>query len=236
VNHNRIPDYGPNVPLETGVRWTRYHRGFRLDGTTLNRLYSGPPVLNPFTNRPYKGAIIAASRGTMTTNVRVGAVIQISVADPSGAFDFRECVIGPGSPVALALGQYGTVNIEVVNRSVADGVVMNSPATIQWVDSLPSLPDAGLLRARIMLLTEGVGVPFTPVPDGAVECEVLGVGAAPGPFTIAFDDFSSSAGAAGTRSTRIVNVGDTFRVQGQAVGLTAPALAQCSLRFYLAGL
>lgn len=234
MNHNRIPDYGPNRPMETGVRWTRYHRGFRLDDTSVNRLYSGPPVLNPFTNQPYLGAVISAARGTMTSNVRVGAVVQISVADPSGAFAFRECLIGPGSPVALALGQYATVNVDVTQRSVAAGTAMNSPATIQWVDELPSLPDAGLLRAPIITLTTGAA--FTPVPDGAFEVEVLGVGAGVGPFTLAFDDFSSSAGAAGTRSSRVVNIGDIIRCQGQAIGLTAPGGAQVSLRFYLAGL
>ena len=65
---------------------------------------------------------------------------------------------------------------------------------------------------------------------------MLGVGAGVGPFTLAFDDFSSSAGAAGTRSSRIVNIGDIIRCQGQAIGLTAPALSQVALRFYLAGL
>jgi hypothetical protein len=234
VNHNVIPNYGPNAPMETGVRWTRYHRGFRLNDTTLNRLYSGPPVLNPFTNEPYLGAVISAARGNNTTDVRVGAVVQISVADPSGAFDFRECVIGPGSPVALALGQYATVNVDVSARSVAEGTRMNTPATIQWVDELPSLPDAGLLRSPITTISEAAAT-FTPVPDGAFEVEVLQVGG-PGPFTIAFDDFSSSAGAAATRSTRTVQPGDIIRVQGQAMGVVAPALAQVSFRFYLAGL
>ena len=174
-----------------------------------------------------------ADRGEGVTTGRCGAVIQISVADPSGAFSFRECVIGPGAPVALALGQYATVNVDVVARSAADGSRMNTPATIQWVDALPSLPDAGLLRSPITSLVPGTEVN---VPDGAFEVEVLQTTAAPGPYTISFIDYSQAGGAVtGTRSTRVLNVGDIIRTQGQTIELNAASPAT-GVRFYLAGL
>ena len=223
--------YGPDNPGETGVRWARYTRGFRLDDTTTNRLFSGAPPLNPFTNQPFLGAVLSASRGANVTAARVGAVVEVSVADPSGAFDFRRFVVGPGSPVALALGQYSGVTVNVVRRSTADGTLMNTAPAIQWVDELPSLPDAGLLRSPITTLTAATEIN---IPDGAFELEILQTTAAAGPFTVRFTDYSESAGGAGIQSTEQVDVGQIVRCQGQTIEVIAGGTT--GARFFLAGL
>jgi len=225
VNHNQIPDYGPNHPLETGVRWARYPRGFRLRDTVNNRIYSGAPPLNPFTNLPYLGAVISAPRGADTTAARCGVIVDVTVGDPFGGFDFRRCTVGPGSPVALALGQYAQATVTVLNRSAPDGTLMNTQPNIQWVDKLPSLPDVGLLRSPPE--DTGVAASENNVPDGAVEVFVRDAA------TITFRDYSRTGGGAPDLLTITVNAGDIIRTLGQTL---ASSTANNLVRYFLAGL
>ena len=225
MNHEQIPDYGPNRPLETGVRWGQYPRGFQLRDTSNNRLFSGAPPLNPLTNLPYLGAVLSAPRGTVVTAARCGMIMDVSVADPFGGFDFRRCIVGPGSPVALALGQYAQVTVTVFNRSAADGALMNTQPNIQWVDQLPSLPDTGLLRSPV----EDTGLAGTEnnVPDGAVEVFLRDAA------IITFRDYSRAGGGAPDLITVTVVAGATIRTQGQTL---ASSVANNLTRFFLAGL
>ena len=206
VGENVPPShYGPDRPAETGTRWARYTRGFALDDTGFNRLFDGAPPLNPFTNRPYLGAIIDQPRLNDLT-LRVGCVVTIDVGDPGGGLAHREFVVGPGSPVALALGQYANVSVNVTARSTAVGTNMSSPVRIAWVDELPSQPDAGLLRAPQITVAGGVE---TMIPDGGIEAIFNVAG------NVTFNNYAFSAGGAATVFTQPVLVGETIRTLGQ---------------------
>jgi hypothetical protein len=228
-NNNRIPDYGPNRPEETGVRWPRYERGFALRDIANNRLYSGAPPLNPFTNRPYLGCTITAPRADITTAFAVGCVVQVNVGDPYGGRAFREFIVGPGSPVALALGQYASASVNVVQRSLAVGTQMNTPPTIQWVDDLPSLPDVGRLRSPAATVTGGPG-PETNVPDGAFAMIVQDA------TIVIFNDYSGSNGGLPTRTAVPVAAGGVIQTQGQTFIIGVVPAGSTVVRFLLAGL
>lgn len=222
----KIPQgyYGPDRPVETGTRWARYPRGFALNDTVNNRLYSGAPPLNPFTNQPYLGAIIDQPRINDTT-LATGCVITVDVGDPRGGRAFRQCVVGPGSPIALALGQYANVNVTLIARSQADGTLMNQPVRIQWVDELPSLPDSGLLRSRNFNVNAGVE---TPVPDGAVQFTANKAG------IVTFRDYSADAGLGAPPEFAVtVTPGEVVRTLGQTFEFS---VNDTNCRFFLAGL
>ena len=215
--------FGVNNPVIDGVRWASYPRGFALNGTSINSLFDGAPPLNPFTNQPFLGAIIDQPRVDDTT-LRTGCQITIDVGDQGGGRAFRNCIVGPGSPIALALGQYSSVRIMQTFRAAADGTQMNRPLRIQWVDTLPALPDAGLLRSPV--LTPGGGVE-TAVPDGAVEAFFETA------TTVLWNDYSGSpAPAAPATLQSVIAAGTTIRCQGQ----TFTVNPQSNCRFFLAGL
>jgi hypothetical protein len=99
---------------------------------------------------------------------------------------------------------------------------MANPVRIQWVDTLPSLPDAGLLRHPILVVPAGQE---TNVPDGAVEA-FFETGC-----TVVWNDYSGVP--AGAPLQQVVAAGDTIRCQGQTFTL---AVAGSDVRFFLAGL
>ena len=214
--------FGGNNPLVDGVRWAAYPRGFALNGNGLNSLFDGAPPLNPFTNQPYLGAIIGQPRVSDTTFI-TGCQVNIDVGDSGGGRAFRNCIVGPGSPIALALGQYSSVRIMQTARSAALGNPMNAPLRIQWVDTLPALPDAGLLRSP--MIPALVAAAETNVPDGAVEMFVDTA------CQVTWNDYSGGGGAAITQQA--VAAGASVRCQGQtfSVNVNGP-----SVRFFLAGL
>jgi hypothetical protein len=221
--HVPVGFFGPDNPAETGTRWARYPRGFALNDTTNNRLFDGAPPLNPFTNRPFLGAIIDQPRINNQT-LRTGCVITIDVGDNHGGRAFRQCIVGPGSPIALALGQYSNVKVNVIQRSEADGTLMNQPVRIQWVDRLPSLPDAGLLRTRTINIAAMVE---TPVPDGAVQliCDTPGI--------VNFLDYAGSLGLAPDNFGQTVIAGQAIATLGQTFTHSQPNV---NVKFLLAGL
>ena len=214
--------YGPDNPQVTGVRWAEYTRGFALDDTTTNRLFDGAPPLNPFRNQPFLGAIIDQPRVNSTT-ARVGCTVSVTVGDPGGGLAVRKFTVGPGSPVSLALGQYASVSVQVVGRSTADGTRMSAPVRIQWVDKLPALPDAGLLRAPQTTFGAGANVL---VPDGAIEVFFDSAG------TVTFNNYAATNGAAAAAIDVPVVAGQTIRTIGQELAHNNGAQGI----FFLAGL
>ena len=214
---------------ETGSRYgyARVKRGYSLDGTTINRLYDAAPPLNPATGVPWKGAIIDAGRGPNGAGVQVGYQVGVTVGDSTGGRAYREFVIGPGSPVYLALGQYQSVKVNVLRKSQADGTIENAAARIQWTDWMPSLPDAGLLRSPNM--RTGVAPVEQQVPDGAISMWVQQT------CTVTWNDYSAAGGAALVApdiKTVVPLNGEIIRTQGQ--GFTTSIAT--NVQFYLAGL
>jgi len=212
--------------METGSRYPLVQRGFQLAGATPNRLYDGAPPLNPETGKTWKGVLIDCPRALSGAGLRVGYQCQVTVGDQGGGLAFREFVIGPGSPVYLALGQYQSVKVNITARAEALGTAGATPARLQWVDWMPSLPDAGLLRAPGILT---VALTETAVPDGAIEvwfettCQVR------------WFDYSGSTGAAPIGAevrTITVAANETVRTQGVSFDTSVPTNAQ----FFLAGL
>jgi len=216
--------FGPNDPTIDGVRWSQYPRGLSIAAPTLNRLFDGAPPLNPFTNRPYLGAVIDQPRGFVDQTLATSSVLNITVGDSNGGAAFRRCVAGPGTPVTLALGQYQNAKIVQESKSTVIGTDMNFPLRIQWVDALPAQPDAGLLRSPITAL---VAAANTPVPDGAAQmvCEANCV--------LTFTSFDNVSGGVAF-TTFVVNA-----VAGQPLRTLAGTVSSnigVNVVFFLAGL
>ena len=129
----------------------------------------------------------------------------------------------PGAPVALALGQYSSVSVVVAGRSTADGTRMSAPVRIQWVDELPALPDAGLLRSEQIAFGAGADVL---VPDGAIEVLFDTAG------TVTFDNYAGTSGGAVNNIDLNVAAGEIVRTLGQVVKHNNGAKGL----FFLAGL
>lgn len=226
--------FGPDNPVIDGQRWARYPRGFAWNGPEAqNNLFDGAPPINPFTGRPWKGAIIDVPTAGVAPQVAgggvgpfYGALIQVDVGDAGGGRAFREFIVGPGTPVALALGQYQSVKVFVRSKGAAAGVRMQYPVRIQWIDHLPALSNTGLLRARVIQQVQ-VGV-ITPVPDGAVEMVFDSAAAA---ATVSWRDWTNG-GAATDFPMRNVPRGTVVRTLGPAFQVDQI----CDVQFFLAGL
>lgn len=221
--------FGPDNPVIDGQRWARYPRGYRYSGPGRNTIFDGAPPLNPFTGRPFQGAVISAPR-VSSVAAAVGVIIEATVGDAGGGEQFRRFLVGPGTPVALRLGQYQSARLLVSNLSAVPAAQMNVPVRIGWVDELPSVPDAGRLRAPPQIFAVAPAVNL--VPDGAVELLVGDVGGAPGVTSISFGEYATAGGAV-TR-IRLSNIASTDIVRTLGVDFTCSAAFQG--QFFLAGL
>ena len=245
-NPTRIPEFfgeqvpgdffGPDNPLLDGQRWARYPRGFRYSGPGTNRLFDGAPPLNPFTGKPWEGCVLSAPRGRSSTQgsplfaAGVGAEIELTVGDAGGGEQFRRFLVGPGTPVALRLGQYQSVSVAVSQLSVATGQ-MNVPVRLAWVDHMPSQPNIGILRAPPQSFTAAAG--FTAVPDGGVELLIGDVGGAPGVTDVTFEVDVGTGGPGVANQIRLSNVasGSIIRTLGMSFSVSADCVGQ----FFLGG-
>ena len=229
--------FGPDNPIIDGQRWARYPRGFRFSGPGNNRLFDGAPPLNPMTGKPWEGCILSAPRGPSSTQTNptfatgVGCEVELIVGDANGGEQFRRFLVGPGTPVALRLGQYQSVKVSISQLSVAAGNQMNVPVRLAWVDHLPSQPDIGVLRAPPQNFTAAAG--FTAVPDGAVELLVGDVGGGPGVTDVTFEVDVGPAGPGVANRIRLSNVASGTFVR--TLGMSFSVSNDCVGQFFLAG-
>ena len=138
-------------------------------------------------------------------------------------------MVGPGTPVGLRLGQYQSARVIVEAVAAVPGAVPLFPTRLQWVDHLPALPDAGLLRAPP---ENFVGGAISIVPDGAVQIIVGDVAGAPGNLDISFAEYTTNPGVATRFRLSGVATLDTIRTSGVEF---IPSLAFQG-QFLLAGL
>jgi hypothetical protein len=160
----------------------------------------------------------------------VGAEIELTVGDAGGGEQFRRFLVGPGTPVALRLGQYQSVSVAVSQLSVAAGQ-MNVPVRLAWVDHMPSQPNSGILRAPPQSFTAAAG--FTAVPDGGVELLIGDVGGAPGVTDVTFEVDVGTGGPGVANQIRLSNVasGSIIRTLGMSFAVSADCVGQ----FFLGG-
>lgn len=220
-----LPDgfFGPDNPVIDGQRWARYPRGYAYNDTgPSGSLFDGSPPLNPMTGKPWRAVILDCPRATNPVQ-QVGAALQVQVGDAGGGLAFREFLIGPGTPVALALGQYQSVKISIRGRSQAVGTRMAVPARLTWIDDVPFLTNTGLLRAPKINAAAGVALN---VPDGAVE-----VISQNGGGNLIFRDFANNGAASDFQFTAVA-AGATVRTVGPVV----VSSIDDTLQFLLAGL
>lgn len=229
--------FGPDNPIIDGQRWARYPRGFRFSGPHNTSLFDGAPPLNPMTGKPWESCVLSAPRGRQSTqgaptfNTGVGCEVELTVGDAGGGEQFRRFLVGPGTPVALRLGQYQSCSVAVSQLSVTLGNEMNVPVRLAWVDHMPSQPDIGILRAAPQAFTAAAG--FTAVPDGAVELLIGDVGGGPGVTDVTFEVDVGPAGPGVANRIRLSNVasGSIIRTLGMSFSVSNDCVGQ----FFLAG-
>ena len=224
--------FGPDNPVVDGQRWARYPRGYAWNGPeATTSIFDGAPPLNPFTGRPWHGALIDVPTAGVAAAVGgvaafFGAIVNIDVGDAGGGRAFRQCLVGPGTPIYLSLGQYQSAKVSVISKGAPAGVQMQFPVRIQWVDHTPALTNTGLLRARLMLNVQA-GI-LTQVPDGAVEMVFASAAAN---ANVLFRNFANAGVAADFTFTAVVP-GTTIRTLGPVFSVSQIA----DVQFFLAGL